>query len=428
MTRRAVITGVGVTSAFGVGAARLWAGLAEGRSAVGPIRSFDARTFPVQVAGEVPVIDADADWLVAHAPHPQIDAVADGLDDVGGLRDRKVAFALAAAAEAWRQAGLEQASDAHVVLGLGLEHASLEDFAPVFDRAAGRVAWNREPAARLPDLRFRQPLDLAARAVAELLGARGPIVDNVSACAAGALAIAQAAARIERGAAVVITGAADSMVNPLGVAGLARLGAPSPRAALDACRPFDRHRDGLVIGEGAAVFIVEDEAHARARGARPLARILGWGATQDAYRLTAPRPDGALAARAMTLALARAGLPATAVDYVNAHGTGTPLNDPAECRALHLALGAHADRVAVSSQKGAFGHLMAAAGAIELAAALLAFERDLLPGTAHLVERDPDCDVDVIGPAPRPARIDVLLSSSFGFGGQNAALCIGRWT
>ena len=151
MTRRAVITGVGVTSAFGVGAARLWAGLAEGRSAVGPIRSFDARTFPVQVAGEVPVIDADADWLVAHAPHPQIDAVADGLDDVGGLRDRKVAFALAAAAEAWRHAGLEQAPEAHVVLGLGLEHASLEDFAPVFDRAAGRVAWAREPAARGAD-------------------------------------------------------------------------------------------------------------------------------------------------------------------------------------------------------------------------------------------------------------------------------------
>ncbi|HVV83240.1 MAG TPA: beta-ketoacyl synthase N-terminal-like domain-containing protein, partial [Kofleriaceae bacterium] len=263
MKRRAVITGVGVTSAFGVGAARLWAGLAEGRSAVGPIRSFDAATFPVQVAGEVPVVDADADWLIEHAAHPSIDAVADGLDGVGGLRDRKVAFALVAAAEAWRSAGLDDgdAREAHVVLGLGLEHASLEDFAPIFDRGPGRVDWAREPGAAIPELRFRQPLDLAARAVAELLGVRGPVVANVSACAAGALAIAQAAARIERGADLVVTGAADSMVNPLGVAGMARLGAPSPRAtALDACRPFDRHRDGLVIGEGGAVFVVEDEA------------------------------------------------------------------------------------------------------------------------------------------------------------------------
>lgn len=426
--RRAVITGVGVTSAFGVGTAALHGGLAAGRSAVGPIRSFDARTFPVQVAGEVPVVDPDADWLITHAPHPLIDAVADALDEVGGLRDRKVAFALVAAAEAWRQAGLEFAPEARVVLGLGLEHASLEDLVPLFDRAAGRVDWTREPTAALPELRLRQPLDLAARAVADLLGVRGPVVANVSACAAGALAIAQAAALIERGVDVVITGGADSMVNPLGVAGMARLGAPSPRAALDACRPFDRHRDGLVIGEGSAVFVVEEEAHARARGARPLARILGWGASQDGFRLTAPRPDGEIAARAMAAALARARLPATAVDYVNAHGTGTPLNDPAECRALHRALGAHADRVAVSSQKGAFGHLMAAAGAIELAAALLAFARDLLPGTAHLVERDPDCDVDVIGPTPRPARIDVLLSNSFGFGGQNATLCLGRWS
>jgi 3-oxoacyl-[acyl-carrier-protein] synthase II len=253
------------------------------------------------------------------------------------------------------------------------------------------------------------------------------VIANVSACAAGALAVAQAAARVERGVDVVVTGAADSMVNPLGVAGMARLGAPSPRDAPDACRPFDRRRDGLVIGEGAAVFVVEDEAHARARGARPLARVLGWGASQDAYRLTAPRPDGAMAARAIAAALARAGLPADAVGYVNAHGTGTPLNDPAECQALRRALGAHAERLAISSQKGAFGHLMAAAGAIELAAALLAFERDLLPGTAHLTERDPECDLDVIGPAPRAARVDVLLSNSFGFGGQNASLCLGRW-
>src|SRR6185436_13122038 len=159
--------------------------------------------------------------------------------------------------------------------------------------------------------------------------------------------------------------------------------APSPRNEPDACRPFDRRRDGLVIGEGAALFVVEPEARALARGARPLARVLGWGSTQDAYRMTAPRPDGASARRAMTRALVRAGLPPSSIDHVNAHGTGTPLNDPAEVLAIRGALGQHAERVPVSSIKGAVGHLMAASGAIELAACLLALGDGILPGTAH---------------------------------------------
>jgi 3-oxoacyl-(acyl-carrier-protein) synthase len=213
------------------------------------------------------------------------------------------------------------------------------------------------------------------------------------------------------------------MVNPLGLGGMCRLGAPSPRDAIDACRPFDRRRDGLVIGEGAAMFVVESAARARARGARPLAAILGWGSTQDGYRVTAPRPDGAAAQRAMARAIARSGLAARAIGYVNAHGTGTPLNDPAECLAIRGALGAHA---AVSSIKGAVGHLMAAAGALELAASLLAFERDLLPGTANHAERDPACDLDIIGELPRAARVVAVMSNSFGFGGQNASIVLGR--
>jgi 3-oxoacyl-[acyl-carrier-protein] synthase II len=216
------------------------------------------------------------------------------------------------------------------------------------------------------------------------------------------------------------------MVNPLGLGGMCRLGAPSPRNEIDACRPFDRERDGLVIGEGAAVFVVESAARAAARGARVLARIVGWGSTQDAYRATAPRPDGSAAAAAMTRALRRAKLAPEAIGYINAHGTGTPLNDPAECKAIHAALGAHAERVAVSSIKGAVGHLMAASGAIEIAACLLAFERDLLPGTANHRDRDPECNVDVIGGEPRRQRVDHVLSNSFGFGGQNASVILGR--
>ncbi len=424
--RRAVVTGVGAVSAFGVGIEALWAGLAEGRSGVSRIRSFDASTFPTHVAGEVPVAKIDAAWLGEAIGDS---AYARELGDAGVWRDRKVAFGLLAAQEAWRMAGCGEAErTASLVIALGLEQAFLEDLVPIFDRdASGKRALAWERADRAPGVRFRAPVDLTARVVHARLDLRGPSVVNASACAAATLAVAHAASLIERGAAdVVLCGGADSMVNPLGLGGMCRLGAPSPRDEIDACRPFDRRRDGLVIGEGAAMFVVESAAHAAARGARPLAEIRGWGSTQDGYRTTAPRPDGAAARTAMERALARSGLAPDAIGYVNAHGTGTPLNDPAECLALHGALGAHAGRVPVSSIKGAVGHLMAAAGAIELAASLLAFERDLLPGTANFAEHDPECSVDVIGPRPRAARVDALLSNSFGFGGQNASIVLGR--
>jgi 3-oxoacyl-(acyl-carrier-protein) synthase len=418
----AVITGVGVVSAFGVGAPAFHGALASGQSAVGPIRSFDASRFPTQVAAEVPVERPDGAWL---SPRIGGHALAHELDRRGALRDRKIAFGLVAAVEAWTRAGCgPDEREAALVIGLGLEQAFLDDFAPIFDGRA--IAWHREFEAALPHTRFRSPVDLTARAIHRVLALRGPAVVNASACAAGALAVAHAAALIERGAAsIVVCGAADSMVNPLGLGGMCRLGAPSPRNAPDACRPFDRGRDGLVIGEGAAMFVVESAERARARGAQPVAAILGWGSTQDAHRVTAPRPDGAAACAAMRRALARAKLPPEAIGYINAHGTGTPLNDPAECRAIHGALGRHAERVAVSSIKGAVGHLMAAAGAIELAACLLALDR-LLPGTAHHRERDPECNVDVIGPAPRPGAVEAVASSSFGFGGQNAVVVLGR--
>ncbi len=414
------ITGVGVVSAFGVGAAALFDGLVAGASAISFIRSFDATTFPTRVAGEVPVVSTDASCL---AKQRGDEAMARELEASGALRDRKVSFALLAAAEAWRHAGCgDDEKRAPLSIALGLEQAFLEDLVPIFDATTGALAWDR--AAMKPDVQFRAPVDLAARAVHAQLGLTGPTIVNASACAAGALAIAHAASLIERGEAdVVVCGGADSMVNPLGIGGMSRLGAPSPRAELDACRPFDRRRDGLVIGEGAAMFVVEDLARAQARGAKPLATILGWGSTQDGYRATAPRPDGSAARRAMEKAIARSKLAPERIGYVNAHGTGTPLNDPAECIAIRGALG---ERVAVSSIKGAVGHLMAAAGAIEIAASLLAFDRDLLPGTAHHHEPDPDCAADVIGPTPRAAHVEALISSSFGFGGQNASLVLGR--
>jgi 3-oxoacyl-[acyl-carrier-protein] synthase II len=422
-----VISGAGAVSAFGSGLQALLDGLASGGAAVGPIRSFDASCFPVRVAGEVPLPATEPGWLAdrLRAFAPAGDLIRDLARD-GALRDRKVSFALLAAAEAWRAAGCGPAEQhAPLSLAVGLEQAFLEDFAPLW--RDGAIDWRAEPEASLPFVRFRAPVDLAARAVRRLLALRGLPVIHASACAAGGLAVAHAAALVQRGEAdVVVCGGTDSMVNPLGIGGLARIGAPSPRNEPDACRPFDRRRDGLAIGEGAAVFVVEDEERAQARGATACARVLGWGSTQDGYRATMPRPDGSAARRAMEQALARAAISREQVGYVNAHGTGTPLNDPAEARAIRDALGASAQMVPVSSIKGAVGHLMSASGAIELASCLLAFERDLLPGTAHHRELDPDCPLRVIGEQPHGAAIEIALSNSFGFGGQNVCLVLGR--
>jgi 3-oxoacyl-[acyl-carrier-protein] synthase II len=404
----AVITGAGVVSAFGYGIDAFFEGLAAGRSAVGPIRSFDASGFATRVAGEVP----------GSLPPELAGARGAGNHPV----DRKAVFGAWAADQAWRAAGCGgcERATAAVVVAVGLEQACLDDFAPLL--ANGRL-----PSPLPPGPTYRLPLEASVAPLCQHLGLRRPPILHVSACAAGTLAVAHAAALIQRGEAdVVLAGGLDSMINPLGVGGMSRLGAPSPRNEADACRPFDRRRDGLAMGEGAAMFVLESEPRARARGVRPLARILGWGSSQDGYRVTAPRPDGQSAAAAINRALARSGLPRQAVGYVNAHGTGTPLNDPAEARAIRLALGAHGDDVPVSSIKGAVGHLMAAAGAIEIAGCLLALTRDLLPGTAHHHEPDPDCPLAIIGPRPRPAAVEIALSNSFGFGGQNASILLGR--
>jgi 3-oxoacyl-[acyl-carrier-protein] synthase II len=423
----AVITGVGVVSPFGFGAVAFFDALEQGRSAVGQIRSFDASRFPTRVAAEVPIQEIRSDWLISHlSPGSKAQSLVEELASDAVFRDRKVAFGLIAACEAWRSAGCGgREQEAWLSIALGLEQAFLQDFAPLLNQ--GEIDWSREESSDLPKVRFRSPLDGCSRALARLLELKGPVIVHASACAAGCLAVTHGASLIERGmTSIVLCGGADSMVNPLGIGGFSRLGAPSPRNEPDACRPFDRRRDGLAIGEGSAMFVLESEDRARARGARGVARVLGWGSTQDAYRATAPRPDGVAAQRAMERAIERADLPREAIGYINAHGTGTPLNDPAECRAIHGAFRKEVDNIQVSSIKGAVGHLMAASGAIELASCLLPFQRGLLPGTAHHQQPDPDCDVQVIGEKPIRASVDFILSNSFGFGGQNASVVLGR--
>ncbi len=428
--RRAVITGVGVVSPFGVGTSTFWRALREGRNAVRPIRSFDVTTFQTKIAAEVPIVHANRSWIEGHLTGDDsdlpFDRVLTDAEVSGALRDRKAAFTLLAGAEAWRAAGCGEAErNAPLVIALGLEQALLEDFSPVLRN--GAVDWTDEPTLSLPRVRFRSAVDLPAQLLRALFGLKGSVIVNSSACAAGTLAVAQAAALIERGRTdVVLCGGADSMVNPLGIGGMTRLGAPSPRNQSDACRPFDTRRDGLVIGEGAAMFVLEEEERARKRNAPRLGIVAGWGSTQDAYRVTAPRPDGAAARAAMVRAIDKARISRDAIGYVNAHGTGTPLNDPAEAKAIRDTFGPHADHLPVSSIKGAIGHLMAAAGAIEIAASLLAFEADFLPGTTNHRQLDSECPIEVVGESGRSARVDWLLSNSFGFGGQNASIVLGR--
>ncbi len=420
--RRAVITGVGAVSAFGVGFGAFEKGLLAGRSAIGPIRNFDASTFPTRVAGEVPVVQTNAAFVTEHLDVFLRSGEADRWERSRLLRDRKVCFGLVAATESFQRAGCTaEERRASLALGLGLEQAFLDDVAPEFDGERIRIGPGALSGGE--GIRFRSRVDLTAQTIRSVLRLSGRVAVHVSACAAGAMAVAHAAAMIERDQAdVVLCGASDSMVNPLGVGGMSRLSAPSPRNEASACRPFDRRRDGLVIGEGAAFFVVEEESRARARGASLLARILGWASTQDAYRATAPRPDGSRAKSAMEQAVRRAKLNPSDIGYINAHGTGTPLNDVAEAKAIRELFG----DVPVSSIKGAVGHLMAAAGAIELAACLIPFKHDVLPGTAHFEQPDPECPIDVIGQTPRKARVDYVLSNSFGFGGQNVSVILGR--
>lgn len=431
MKRRAMITGVGSVCGFGLGLAALQQGLQAGACAIKPIRAFDASSFPLQFAGEVanelnpgPI---DASWLSVHGlqDHPII--MQPKL-----WQDRKTVFGLLAARQAWQMAGCtSKERRASLLVALGLEQAYLQDFAPLLHDHQiniGQLDWRcsvLDASPKIKQPQFRAEVDLCAQLIETDLQLQGPRMVNASACAAGGLALAQAASWIERGAAdIVLCGGADSMLNPFGLGGMARLGAPSPRNAPDACRPFDSQRDGLVIGEGAAMFVLEEAQHAQARGVPALAEILGYASNQDAYRVTAPRADGAQTCRAMQAALRKARLSAAQIGYINAHGTGTVLNDIAEARAIHACFGE--DAPAVSSIKGALGHLMAASGAIEAAACVLSLQHAFLPGTAHFARADAECQLDIIGPTPRAQSVDYILSNSFGFGGQNVSLIFGR--
>lgn len=386
--RSAVITGSGVVSPLGGGLAGFWEGLLAGRSATAPIRRFRADDLDPSVAAEVADEAADA--------------------------DRVGAFALRAAAEAVEAAGLSLRGVDPVRLGvaLGTTLGGME----IFERWDAAVAAGTPRPADLGRIPYFAP---AAR-LAETIGARGPVVTTQLACASGTQAVALAADWVRAGRADVVLAGGSDLLCRFVVAGFNCL-----RATADVARPFDQRRRGLVLGEGAAVVVVEEAAHAARRGAAVRARVLGAGAAADAVHMTAPDREGGGVVRAVLAALADAGLPPAAVDFVSAHGTGTPFNDAMEACALVRVFGER--RPPVNSIKGAIGHTLGAAGALEAALCAEVLARGLVPPTAGLEAIDPACaGLDLVHGTARAHEVRVALSTSSGFAGANAALVLGR--
>jgi 3-oxoacyl-[acyl-carrier-protein] synthase II len=408
--RRVVVTGMGVVSPVGIGKDSFWDSLTGGRSGVGRITLFDAAGYPVTIAGEVDDF-----------------TLADEVDSKELRRlDRFVQFAIKAAVEAVADSSLDIAPIAErvgVIVGSGIGGLlTMEDqHAVLIERGPKRVS---------PFLIPMMIPDMAAGQISIHLGAKGPNYCPVSACATSNHAAGEAFETIKRGAAdVCITGGAEAPITPLGVAGFGALRALSTRNDEPgaASRPFDAGRDGFIIAEGAGILIFEELAHALGRGATIYAEIVGYGATGDAFHITSPDSSGSGASRSMEDAMRQGGLAPGDVDYINAHGTSTVANDKIETKAMKQVFGDHAYRLLISSTKSMTGHLLGAAGAIELVATALALDSGLIPPTINLDNPDPECDLNYVPHRAVQAPIEVALSNSFGFGGHNATIAVRKW-
>ena len=404
-----VVTGIGCVTAVGVGREDNWATILDGKGGVDTIHRFDSSEFPVRIAAQVGEFDP-ARYMEAKDAR---------------RADRFIQFAVAAAREAVEHAELNitdrNAERIGVIIGTAMGGlATFEDgVRTLYSRGPGRVSPFFVPMM-LPDM--------ATGIVSIQLGAKGPNLATVSACASGAHAIGEAAATIRRGDAdVMLAGGSEAAVTPAGVAGFAAAGALSTRNddPEHASRPFERDRDGFVLGEGSAVLVLEALSHALARGAAPLAIVSGYGTTADASHIVQPSPGGEGAARAMALAIARASLAPQDIAYINAHGTSTRLNDAYETLSVKTVFGASPPPI--SSTKGATGHLLGAAGAVEGAYAILAIRDQILPPTINYATPDPDCDLDYVPNEARPAHVQHVVSNSLGFGGHNVSLVFSRF-
>ncbi|MBD2021786.1 beta-ketoacyl-ACP synthase II [Leptolyngbya sp. FACHB-36] len=409
--KRVVVTGLGAITPIGNTVAEYWDGLMSGRNGIGPITLFDASRHACRIAGEVKAFDA----------HLYLDRKE------AKRMDRFAQFAVAASKQALADAQFVindlNAEQVGVLIGTGIGGLKvLED--------QQEVNLTKGPDRCSPFMIPMMIANMAAGLTAIHLGAKGPNSCTVTACAAGSNAIGDAFRLVQQGyAQAMICGGAEAAVTPLSVAGFVACKAMSSRNddPTHASRPFDKDRDGFVLGEGSGILVIEELEHALARNARIYAEIVGYGMTCDAYHVTGQTPGGEDAARAIRLALKDAGLTPEQVNYINAHGTSTPINDPNETMAIKKALGDHAYQLTVSSTKSMTGHLLGGSGGIEGVATVMAVANDRVPPTINLVAPDPDCDLDYVPNQSRAQTVDVALSNSFGFGGHNVTLAFKKY-
>ena len=424
--RRVVITGIGCITPLGLGVEPLWKNLMVGASGVGLTTVFDASRFPTKISAEV------RNW-----------DISDEGQDAARWRfcGRHTKFAAGAALQAMKDAGLPQGLPADptrlgVYLGSGEGQQDFDSFTRMMNAAiTGDVLdvakFTKEGLETLhPLAEVEQEPNMPAGHLAGLFDAQGPNLNCLTACAASSQAIGEATEIVRRGEAdVMLSGGTHSMIHPFGVTGFNLLTALSTRndEPARASRPFDNERDGFVLGEGAAMVVLEELEHAKRRGAHIHGELIGYGSTADAYRITDTHPQGRGASSCIRLALADAGLGLHDIDYINAHGTSTSVNDRVETLAIKTVFGDHAYKIPVSSTKSMMGHLIAAAGATELIVCLLAIRDGMLPPTINYENPDPDCDLDYVPNKARAGKCDRALSNSFGFGGQNISLIVGRY-
>lgn len=410
MERRVVVTGIGVVTSLGCQVDDLWDRLCRGESGIGLIRAFDTSDFKVRFGGEI------ADWSTeGYLPRKEANRL-----------DRFTQFAMVAATDAVRHAGLDFAREdsfrAGVILGSGVGglHEIETQHARLLEKGPDKVS-----AFTIPKLM----VNAAAGQVSIAYGLRGPNAAVATACASATNAIGDAFKLIQHDEAdIMVTGGSEAAVTPMGISGFASMRALSTRNddPTRASRPFDSQRDGFVLSEGAGILVLEEYEHAKARGAQILAEVYGYGASADGGHITQPDANGLGAAKSMARALADGELNPEQIDYINAHGTSTELGDVAETKAVKSVFGPHAGQLAISSTKSQLGHLLGASGGVELVVTICALQHQVVPPTINLEEPDPECDLDYTPLEARERRIDYAMSNSFGFGGHNAAIIVGR--
>lgn len=407
---RVVITGIGAVTPIGNTAQEYWDGLLAGKNGIAPITRFDPEGYKASVAGEVKDFDPTAYIDKREVKH----------------MDRFCQFALAAAAQAMEQAGLTEGSfdpfraGTLVGSGIGGIQTFSEEQTKLNERGARRVS------------PFCIPMmigNMAAAHISMAYGLKGSSLSAVSACASGTHAVGEGMRAIRHGYLdIAVVGGAEASIVPIAVAGFANMHALSTEADPEAaCCPFDARRSGFVMGEGAGIFVLESLSHAKARGATIIAEVAGYGTTSDAYHITSPDPTGEGPARAMTMAVEDAGLTPADIDYINAHGTSTPVNDSSETNAIKIAFGDSAQRLKISSTKSMTGHLLGAAGAIEAIACAMAVKEDKIPPTIHYEQPDEACDLDYVPNQAVSCPVNAAISNSLGFGGHNATILLRKY-